>query len=56
MKVGVCAKHQKPLVADMPNMTKKAHDGWLEEVAMGSGNVDWVQNKGLKLNIIGIQS
>lgn len=54
MTVGVCRRHVKPKQSDLPIMTEKAHQGWLEELAFGVGNKEWVDSVGLKINIIGV--
>lgn len=54
MTVGVCSKHLKPKKSDLDIMTEKSHQGWLEEVAFGIGNEDWVKNTGLKLKVTGV--
>lgn len=54
MTVGVCSRHAKPKDKDLPIMTEKIHQGWLEELAFGVGNTDWVNQIGLKINIIGV--
>lgn len=56
MTIGVCSKHLKPRKLELDMMTEKAHQGWLEEVALGIGNEEWVRDKGLKLEIVGVQS
>lgn len=53
MRVGVCPRHTAPKKLDLQVMTEKIHQGWLEEVAFGIGNKEWVEAKGLHLEITG---
>lgn len=55
MKIGVCSKHINPNKKDLKKMTQKTLDGWLEEVALGMGNKEWVNNIGSKLIIVGVK-
>lgn len=54
MTLGVCLNHTKLAETDMPVITKKVHDGWLEEVAYGIGNKAWVNKTGLNLAVVGV--
>lgn len=54
MTAGVCSKHTKPKDLELKIMTEKTRQGWLEEVAFGVGNEEWVQTVGIKLNIVGV--
>lgn len=53
MTIGVCAKHQKIDLNDIPRINQKLQQGWLEEVALGLGDAEWVKNKAHKLTVIG---
>lgn len=55
MKVGVCNRHEKPDQTELSAITTKTHKGWLEEVALGIGNSEWVEQEGLKLSVIGVK-
>ena len=55
MTIGVCSKHKEPTKSDLDKMTLKTLDGWLEEVANGIGNQEWVTNIGSKIKIVGVQ-
>lgn len=53
MTIGVCKQHlTQPL--ELNSITKKAHEGWLEEIKLGIGNTEWIQKIGLKLKITGV--
>jgi len=54
MRTGVCSKHTALSKKDLPTITEKTHKGWLEEVAYGIGNAEWVKHKGLSLEVVGI--
>lgn len=54
MKVGVCSKHLKPKKMELDMMTEKNMQGWLEELALGIGDKDWVQNVGSKLKAVSL--
>jgi len=54
MTVGVCFKHKKPTKAQLEKITTKTHLGWMEEVELGIGNLDWVNNRGFKLKVVGL--
>jgi hypothetical protein len=54
MKIGVCSKHTKPNKKDLTKMTSKTIEGWLEEIALGVGNKEWVTSVGTKLIIVGV--
>lgn len=54
MRVGVCSKHVKPSVKQLPRITTKLYQGWQEEVDMGIGNADWVANMGNRLAVAGV--
>lgn len=54
MTVGVCSKHLTPQKKDLKTMTNKIHQGWLEELALGIGNEQWVRDEGLKLQVVGV--
>lgn len=53
MTVGVCSNHTKPKKMELKIMTEKMHQGWLEEVAFGIGNEEWVNQVGTKLQVVG---
>lgn len=54
MTVGVCNSHKQLKQFDLPLITEKARQGWLEEVALGIGKKEWVNNVGLKLEAVGV--
>lgn len=54
MKIGVCAAHSKIKKSDLPIIEAKTKQGWLEEVALGIGNEDWVKKTGSKLKVVGV--
>lgn len=54
MAVGVCGRHSKLKKSDLPIITEKNHQGWLEEVALGIGKKEWVNEVGSKLRAVGI--
>lgn len=56
MTVGVCSRCIKPKKHDLLSMTEKMRRGWVEEVAFGFGNAEWVKNKGLSLEIVGLKT
>lgn len=53
MTTGVCSKHTNPKKLEITMMTEKLHQGWLEEVAFGIGNEEWVRDKGMSLAVTG---
>ena len=55
MTTGVCSKHTRPKGVDFAIMTEKMHQGWLEEVAFGIGNKQWVDSVGMKLEVTGVK-
>lgn len=54
MTVGVCSEHTKPGKLELAMITEKAHQGWLEEVAFGVGEEQWVKEVGLQLEAVGV--
>lgn len=52
MKIGVCSKHLKPKKAELDMITEKNMQGWLEEVALGIGNKQWLMDIGSKLKVV----
>lgn len=54
MTVGVCSQHLSPKKLELTTMTEKIHQGWLEEVALGVGEEQWVKEKGLKLEVVSL--
>lgn len=54
MSVGVCSKHTKPTKLELNMITEKTQQGWLEEVASGEGNEDWVRNCGVHLKAVSL--
>src|SRR3990167_7167012 len=55
MTVGVCSQHLKPKKLELAMMTEKIHQGWLEELAFGLGNEEWVRTEGTILKVTGVQ-
>lgn len=55
MKVAVCSIHTEPTKDQLPMVAQKVKQGWMEEVAFGIGNKDWLENTGLKLEIVGVE-
>ena len=55
MTIGVCSRHLKPSKLELQMITEKTHQGWLEEVALGVGDEEWVKNTGLNLKVVGTQ-
>lgn len=53
MAVGVCSKHTQPTTKELSTMDDKIHRGWDEEVAIGVGNKEWVEQVAPKLVIVG---
>lgn len=54
MTVGVCSVHTEPAREQLPLISNKVKQGWMEEVSFGIGNEEWVQSVGLKLEITGV--
>lgn len=54
MKVAVCSKHLKPNKLQLATIMDKTQKGWLEELALGIGNKQWVMNIGSKLKVISL--
>lgn len=54
MKVAVCSKHLKPKKTELDKITEKTQKGWLEELALGIGNKQWVMNIGSKLKVVSL--
>ena len=52
MKIGVCSKHTEPNKKDLTKMNQKILEGWIEEVALGIGNKEWVDSIGSKIKIM----
>jgi hypothetical protein len=54
MKVAVCSQHTEPTKDQLAVISNKVKQGWMEEVAFGIGNEDWVKNVGLKIEVTGV--
>jgi hypothetical protein len=55
MTVGVCSAHKSAGEQEFPVMTDRVHRGWLEEVAAGTGNKQWVKEVGLNLEVVAVR-
>lgn len=53
MTIGVCPKHVKVKLQDLPLINQKLQQGWLEEVALGIGDDSWVKQKAHKITAVG---
>lgn len=54
MSVGVCSKHTSPTKLELDMITQKVRQGWMEEVALGVGNREWVESRGVNIKAVSL--